>query len=53
MHKTIPEAMSFVDDFLKIFKPQKDVEVVMAPPFIALPAVRYALKGNPKVRLIH
>lgn len=48
MYKTTSQARSFIDNFLKIFKPQKGIEVAMAPPFIALPAVHQALKGNPK-----
>ncbi|UCE64667.1 MAG: triose-phosphate isomerase [Nitrospirota bacterium] len=47
MHKTISEAKSFVRDFLTIFQPQQGIEVVMAPPFIALPAVHHALQSTP------
>jgi triosephosphate isomerase len=47
MHKTISEAKSFVRDFLTIFQPQQGIEVVMAPPFISLPAVHQALQSTP------
>ena len=47
MHKTISEARSLVHDFLTIFQPKAGVEVVMAPPFVALPAIHDALQSTP------
>jgi triosephosphate isomerase len=47
MHKTISEAKAFVHDFLTIFEPNPGIEVVMAPPFIALSVVHHALQSTP------
>jgi len=47
MHKTISEAKDFVHDFLTIFQPKPGVEVVVAPPFIALSVVHHALQSTP------
>lgn len=47
MHKTISEAKAFVHQFLRIFQPKPGIEVVLAPPFIALSGVREALQASP------
>jgi len=47
MHKTVSEAKGFVHDFIQIFRPNPGVEVVLAPPFIALSAVYHALQSTP------
>jgi triosephosphate isomerase len=45
MHKTVPEALSFVRELLAAPLPS-DVDIVIAPPFTALYAVREALAGT-------
>ena len=45
MHKTVPEALSFVRELLAAPLPG-DVDIVVAPPFTALYAVRDALAGT-------
>ena len=46
MHKTASEAKAFVHDFLQIFRPTPEVEVVVAPPFIALSVLQQALRSK-------
>ena len=47
MHKTVSEAEAFVHDFLQIYRPNPGVEVVLAPPFVALSAVYAHLPSTP------
>jgi len=50
MHKTVDEAISFLDALQKRIGPCEDREVVVAPPFTALAAARCALQHQ-SVRL--
>ncbi len=43
MYKTIAEAISFVEEFQRLIGPLTDREVVIAPPFTALAALRAAV----------
>jgi triosephosphate isomerase (TIM) len=44
MYKTIDEAVSFAEEFQGLIGPLKDREVVIAPPFTALAALRAAVR---------
>ena len=46
MHKTVGEALAFVEDFLPRIQDSDGVDVVLAPPFTALQAVGDALAGS-------
>jgi triosephosphate isomerase len=46
MHKTVKEAVAFVEDFLPRVEGVRGVEIVLAPPFPALEAVGRALEGS-------
>ena len=46
MHKTASEAKAFVQDFLKVFQPTSEVDVVVAPAFIALSVVHEGLRST-------
>ena len=46
MHKTQAEALRFVTAFLPLVKDATAVEIVLAPPFTALPRVAEALAGS-------
>jgi triosephosphate isomerase len=46
MHKTVGEALSFVDEFLPRTKGVDSIEIVLAPPFTALEPVARALAGS-------
>lgn len=46
MHKTVGEALSFVEAFLPLVRDLDGVEVVLAPPFTALDRVGEALAGS-------
>ena len=46
MHKTIPEALSFVEGLKKAAAEFKGVEVAVCPPFTALAPVAEALRGT-------
>ncbi len=46
MHKTVGEALAFVEAFLPRVKDADAVDVVLAPPFTALDAVGEALAGS-------
>jgi triosephosphate isomerase len=48
MHKTVPEALALVRELRGLVAPLGDtVEVVLAPPFVALQPVHVALEGAP------
>jgi len=47
MHKTVSEALDFVERFLPLVRGASDVEVVLAPPFTALDAVARRIAGSP------
>jgi triosephosphate isomerase len=47
MHKTVREALAFVAEFLPASQGMDSVEIVLAPPFIALEPVARALAGTP------
>lgn len=47
MHKTIAEADAFVDEFVRVYHPRDDVEVVIAPAFTALAFLGAKLRGLP------
>ncbi len=47
MHKTVGEALAFVEAFLPRVKDADGVDVLLAPPFTALLAVGEALAGSP------
>ncbi len=46
MYKTATEGRRFVQDFLKLYNPAFDVEVVMAPAFTALQSIQDALRAT-------
>ncbi len=46
MHKTVPEALAFLDDLLAGLTGDEAAEVVIAPPFTALEAVGRRLDGT-------
>jgi triosephosphate isomerase (TIM) len=46
MHKTATEATVLVGELLPLIEGRSEVEVVLAPSFTALPAVREALEGS-------
>jgi triosephosphate isomerase len=46
MHKTIGEALDFLERFLPCLREAGDVEVVLAPPFTALDAVARRISGS-------
>jgi triosephosphate isomerase len=46
MHKTVQEAVAFVEDFLPRVENVQGVEIVLAPPFPALEAVGRTLEGS-------
>ena len=46
MYNTIPEAVKLVKELMVSFEDARDVEVVLAPPFTALVAVRHTLEGR-------
>jgi triosephosphate isomerase len=46
MHKTVSEALGFLDDFLPRVKDVSDVDIVIAPVFTALHAVAEKIKGT-------
>ncbi len=50
MHKTVSEALDFVERFLPLVRGAAGVEMVLAPPFTALDAVARRVAGTP-VRL--
>ncbi|MFV9690746.1 MAG: triose-phosphate isomerase [Desulfobacteria bacterium] len=50
MYKTGKEAVEFIDDLNELIAGVMDVEIVVAPPFTALPLVAKRIKGGP-VRL--
>ncbi|MBI2658858.1 triose-phosphate isomerase [Candidatus Woesearchaeota archaeon] len=50
MNKTIEEAISFVKEFKKIIKNEKNAEIIICPPFTALAALSKELK-NSKINL--
>jgi len=50
MHKTVPQALHFVKEFLPLVKGVEDRDVVLIPPFIALHPLGDALK-NTSVKL--
>ena len=43
MHKTVTEAISFIHNFIQVFKRAPQLEVAVAPPFVALQAVHQLL----------
>ena len=47
MHKTVAEALEFADTLGPKLASLRDVDVAIAPPFTALPALRDALAGTP------
>jgi triosephosphate isomerase len=47
MHKTVNEALDFVERFLPLVRGAAGVEVVLAPPFTALDAVARRIAGSP------
>ena len=48
MHKTVPEALALVRELRGLVAPLGDtVEVVLAPPFVALQPLHVALEGAP------
>ncbi len=51
MNKTASEAVAFVQELEQQVRVPKGVEVVLAPPFTSLPAVRQALTGAQPFRL--
>ena len=46
LHKTIAEAIAFVDDFNPLVRAVSAAEIVICPPFIALDAMRAVLVGT-------
>lgn len=36
-HKTIPEAEKWLEKFLRLYRPEPQLQVIIAPPFVALP----------------
>jgi triosephosphate isomerase len=46
MNKTVPEARDFVKAFLQSVKDIDDRDIVLAPPFTALPAVAEMIRGS-------
>ena len=46
MHKTVAEARAFLEAFLPLVKNPQGVEIAIAPPFTALPAVGEMLRGT-------
>jgi triosephosphate isomerase len=46
MHKTVGEALAFVEAFLPLVRDAEGVETVLAPPFTALDRVSEALAGS-------
>ena len=46
MNKTLPEAVTFIGDFWPQVKDNKNVDIAVCPPFIALSAVSEKLKGT-------
>ena len=47
MHKTIPQALQFVKEFLPLVEGVEDRDVVLIPPFTALHSLAAALKTTP------
>jgi triosephosphate isomerase len=47
MHKTVSEALDFVEHFLPLLRGIANVDVVLAPPFTALDAVARRIAGSP------
>lgn len=47
MYKTGKEAVEFIDDLNELIAGVMDVEIVVAPPFTALPLVAKRIKGGP------
>ena len=47
MHKTVGEALDFVERFLPLVAGARGVELILAPPFTALAAVARRLAGSP------
>jgi triosephosphate isomerase (TIM) len=46
MHKTIPEAVRFAMDLVKVFEGKTEADIVLSPPFTALRSVMDILKGS-------
>ncbi len=46
MHKTIGEALKFIDEFIPLIKDVRNKEIALAPTFICLEKVHEALKGT-------
>ncbi|MGQ0810473.1 MAG: triose-phosphate isomerase [Nitrospiraceae bacterium] len=51
MHKTASEATQFVESLSKLISSAVSADIVLAPPFTALPAVRTALAGDQRFAL--
>ena len=47
MHKSVSEALDFVERFLPLVRGATNVDVILAPPFTALDAVARRLAGSP------
>ncbi len=47
MHKTVSEALDFVERFLPLVADAREVELILAPPFTALGAVARRIAGSP------
>ena len=47
MHKTVSEALDFVERFLPLVQGLTGVEVILAPPFTSLDAVARSIAGSP------
>ena len=45
MHKTLPEAVSLINDLKSIIKPDKSIDVIIAPSFVNLPEAVKLLKN--------
>jgi triosephosphate isomerase len=46
MHKTVTDAIAFVDDYNPLVRELSGVEIVICPPFLALDAMRVVLDGT-------
>ncbi len=46
MHKTVNEALAYVEAFKPLVANETEREIMIAPPFISLDAVSHALKGS-------
>jgi len=47
MHKTLPEAVSLINDLKNTIKPDKSIDVIIAPSFVNLPEAVKLLKDFP------